>query len=75
MTDRQKRLLEPVAIVLAGINEDLKNKDDEEILELMQASCAVSQTNCWRWTYDAGRYLAEALREQIKERGLKDTVA
>jgi len=65
MTREQKSIIEPVAIVLAGINEDLENKEKEE-LEVMLAACeAATKTNCWTWIYQSAQYLKPILNEKI----------
>lgn len=74
MNKEQKLILEPVAIVLAGINADLQEKLDEEILEMYDACEAVSRTNCWCFTYDAAQYLKPVLVQVMTERKIKFNV-
>jgi hypothetical protein len=71
ITKEQKQILESVAIVLAGINENLENMQDNDIIEMLAACDSTSQTNCWCWTYQAAKYLKPCLIEQIQLRKIE----
>ena len=61
MTPEQQAVLEPIAIVLSGIQADLDNKTTDELLFMLKACKAVTRTNCWVWTYQAAKYLEDEL--------------
>lgn len=61
MTKSHKQLLEPFAIVLAGMDAKLRDMTTEELIELRKACEAVTPTNCWCFTFHA----ANVIRPEI----------
>ena len=68
MSISQRRVLEPIAILLCGIEVALDEKDDSEIIEMLEACEAVSETNCWSYTHDAAKYIQPKLLAIAKRR-------
>lgn len=68
MTKESKLLLDPVAIVLGGINENLENMSYEELQALRKACDEPDTGNCWVWTYRAAQYLKPILDDHIEHR-------
>ena len=75
MNNSQKRILEPLAIVLAGIVEDLNSKEDDEITEMYEACESATTTNCWFWIYRAAQYMRPVLEAEIEKRRITPRAA
>ncbi len=67
LTPTQKQSLEAVAMVLAGIDASLSDAGRDELLIMLDACKAVSETNCWCWTYAAAKYVEPEVRRLLNE--------
>ena len=67
LTPVQRNALEPIAMVLAGIDESLQNCDRNELLIILDACNSVSETNCWCWTYAAAEFARDRVRQLLNE--------
>jgi hypothetical protein len=65
LTDRERELIAPLAEHLAEWDGKLMDSSDDELAEIAAAAQAHSTTNCWCFSYDAARIIADfAEREQ-----------
>ena len=69
-----KALLEPFAIVAAGMSECIIAMDDDNLLELRTACDQPTTTNCWCWTYRAANIIRGEVDGEIIHRGLTPNV-
>lgn len=60
--------LKPFAILLSGVNDDLENRDDAELLVLLDACQQPTTTNCWCWTYEAAKWLRTLVDAELARR-------
>lgn len=67
---RWETVLEPFAIVIAGIVESIKAMDDQDLLELRTACDQPTSTNCWCWTYSASQVIRGDVDSEIRQRHL-----
>ena len=68
MKKQWKLMLEPFAIVLAGMSESIGAMTDDELLELRAACDQPTQTNCWCWTYRAAGVIRDDVDREIRIR-------
>ena len=62
---KYQQALEPIAIVLGGIDDSLQEMSLEDLRELELACCAVTTTNCWCYTYKAAKHIRQELSRLI----------
>ena len=65
-----KTKLEPFAMVMAGIAENIRNMENDELLELYDACKEPTSTNCWCWTYEAAKFVRKEADIEIRQRKL-----
>lgn len=63
--------LKPYAVLLAGIDADLDNMTDDEVIEMREACEKPTGTNCWFMTFQAARFMAPLLDDKIQGRKLQ----
>ncbi len=61
-----RQALEPIAIVLSGIDDGLQEMSLDDLKELELACCAVTTTNCWCYAYRAAKHIRPALSRLIR---------
>lgn len=68
MKEQWKKELEPFAILVAGVNEDLENRAEEDLRALLDACNQPTITNCWYWTYKAAKWIQPLVEEELARR-------
>lgn len=68
MKEQWKKELEPFAILVAGVNEDLENRAEEDLRVLLDACQQPTHTNCWCWTYAAAKWIRPLVEEELARR-------
>ena len=63
-----KTELQPYAILLSGINEDLTNKSEDELKALLNACAEPTSTNCWWATMHAAKFIKPLVEDEIARR-------
>jgi hypothetical protein len=63
-----KTELQPYAILLSGINEDLMNKSEDELQDLLEACTEPTSTNCWWATMHAAKFIEPLVKDEIARR-------
>ena len=61
-----KQALEPFGMLLAGMCESIEDKTESELSQLMEACNAVSQTNCWCYSYRAAAIILPLVEAQLR---------
>lgn len=65
-----KAALEPFAMVFAGMVENIKGMDNDELLELRTACDQPTSTNCWCWIYTVANVIRGEVDSEIRQRRL-----